>query len=225
MDFKDKLQYLRKEQKMSQEELAEVLNISRQAVAKWETAASYPDVDNLIKLSEIFGITIDYMLKSNSDCSKKILPTKNVQQEKMIHFLCMAKKKTYAGNGEQENTSSRPNSHDLVYQEGPMKYFDTYLGGEKFIGEEAIWMEECPFWSMNYVGRVLDERFSGDFLKEALFKVPEDYPFRGPALYQKGDYTYHCSFNGDFEWYQGKEEIFYNDVLVYDCFFHGGTIK
>ena len=47
-------------------------------------------------------------------------------------------------------------------------YHDTYVGGEEFAGEEAVWRNEVTVWAMNYIGRVLDDRFSGDFLKEAL---------------------------------------------------------
>lgn len=55
------LQY-RKESKLSQEELAEKIGVSRQAVSKWERAEASPDTDNLIKLSEIYGVTLDEML-------------------------------------------------------------------------------------------------------------------------------------------------------------------
>ena len=104
-------------------------------------------------------------------------------------------------------------------------YYDTYLGGEKFAGEEALWIKEKPFWSMNYVGRVTGDNFSGDFLKEALLNVPFDKPYRGPDCYQCGYYTYKCSVSGDFEWLQGYEEIFLKDVKIYECFFHGGIIQ
>ena len=53
---------------------------------------------------------------------------------KIIDFLIKAKKATYASNG-NETASSRPNSHDLQYAEGSLKYIDTYLGGDKFAGE------------------------------------------------------------------------------------------
>jgi len=53
----------------------------------------------------------------------------------VIKFLIKAKKATYAGKGAQ-TASSRPNSHDLQYSEGQLKYIDTYLGGSKFAGEE-----------------------------------------------------------------------------------------
>ncbi|MEJ6952416.1 DUF5680 domain-containing protein [Halanaerobiaceae bacterium ANBcell28] len=99
------------------------------------------------------------------------------------------------------------------------------LGGEKFAGEEALWQDDLPFWSMNYIGRILAEGFSGDFLKECLLLVPKEYPYRGPLVYQKGDYKYHCVVNGDFDWFKGYEEIFCNDIKVYECVFHGGYIN
>ena len=104
-------------------------------------------------------------------------------------------------------------------------YYDTYLGGDKFAGEEALWISEIPYWSMNYVGRVTGDNFSGDFLKEALLRVPEDKPFRGPAEYSNGEYFYQCSIDGDYEWFQGKETISYKGSQIYECYFHGGLIK
>lgn len=139
-------------------------------------------------------------------------------------FLIRAKKATYAGKG-SETTSTRPESHDLIYQEGDYMYYDTYLGGEQFSGEEALWINGHPFWSMNYIGRVTGEKFSGDFLKEALQRVPSEKPYRGSERYQNGDYSYHCCTDGTFEWFQGYEEIFYLDQKIYECYFHGGKIR
>lgn len=144
--------------------------------------------------------------------------------KKIVEFLIRAKQATYAGKG-AETTPSRVKSHDLVFREGGLMYYDTYLGGEKFAGEEALWISEVPCWSMNYVGRVTGENFSGDFLKEALLHVPEAQPYRGPAYYANGDYTYHCDTEGSFDWFQGKETIEYRGSLIYECFFHGGLIK
>ena len=74
--------------------------------------------------------------------------------EEKIDFLIRAKKATYAGKG-PEVKSSRPNSHDLEYTEGKLKYIDTYLGGLNFVGEEGVWEQGVPIWAMNYSGRVL----------------------------------------------------------------------
>ena len=139
-------------------------------------------------------------------------------------FLIRAKQATYAGKG-AETTSSRIASHDLVYREGQLMYYDTYLGGDRFAGEEALWVSDVPYWSMNYVGRVTGENFSGDFLKEALLHVPEEKPYRGPEKYENGDYTYSSFVEGEFGWFQGKEAIDYRGERIYECFFHGGMIK
>ena len=63
MIFADKLMDLRKKNGWSQEELAEKLNVSRQAVSKWESAQSVPDMSRIIQLSELFGVSTDYLLK------------------------------------------------------------------------------------------------------------------------------------------------------------------
>ena len=141
-----------------------------------------------------------------------------------VEFLIRAKRATYAGEG-AETQASRTGSHDLVYREGDRMYYDTYLGGDKFAGEEALWIADRPVWSMNYAGRVTGSPFSGDFLKEALLHVPASMPYRGPEKYENGDYTYACSVDGDFDWFQGYETIAYRGRLIYECFFHGGTIQ
>ena len=51
---------------LTQEQLAEKLDVSRQAVAKWENGETYPDIDNLISLSDIFNITLDRLLKEDN---------------------------------------------------------------------------------------------------------------------------------------------------------------
>jgi len=226
MSFQEQLQTLRKAKGLSQEKLAEFLGISRQAVAKWEVGQSYPDIARLIALSDFFKVSIDKLVNDyEENCRLFIEENKfNYINEDIIGFLCKAKRSTYAGKG-PECKPSRPNSHDLEYVEGNLKYIDTYLGGEKFSGEEALWKDDIPFWSMNYIGRVLDERFSGSFLKEVLSLVSKENPYRGPVIYQNGQYKYHCIIGGEFNWFQGHEEIYFNDIKVYECFFHGGLIK
>lgn len=142
----------------------------------------------------------------------------------LIAFLLRAKRATYAGKG-AESPSSRPASHDLHYAEGELAYIDTYLGGSHFAGEEALWRSGVPIWSMNYVGRVTGEPFSGDFLKDALRHGTADMPYRGPAEYAEGDYLYRCAVEGSFEWFSGIETITLQGRRVYECRFHGGSIK
>jgi transcriptional regulator with XRE-family HTH domain len=65
VNFPEKLQTLRKSRGMSQENLADEVGVSRQAVSKWELGVSLPDMDKLIALSGLFGVSIDYLVK---DC-------------------------------------------------------------------------------------------------------------------------------------------------------------
>lgn len=59
----EKIQALRKKKGMSQEQLALQLDVSRQAVSKWELNSSIPDTDKIIQLSDLFNVTTDYLLK------------------------------------------------------------------------------------------------------------------------------------------------------------------
>ncbi len=224
MILSEKLSLLRKQNGFSQEELADKLNIARQTVSKWENGLAIPELDALIGLSKLYGISLDRIVKDDDECNRALKKSPEVEQSDLVSFLIRAKQKTYAGHG-VEVTSSRPASHDLRYEEQNLLYIDTFLGGEKFTGEEALWKDDVPLWSMNYSGRVTGENFSGDFLKEALFNVPAAAPYRGPAIYKNGDYSYHCKVDGSFEWFQGYEEIFYLDNKIYELYFHGGIVK
>lgn len=63
MTIGEKIQILRKEKNLSQEELASSIGVSRQALSKWECDTSLPDIDKIIALSEYFNVTTDYLLK------------------------------------------------------------------------------------------------------------------------------------------------------------------
>ena len=66
MILAEKIMEERKKNGWSQEELAEKLSVSRQAVSKWESAQSIPDLQRVIQLSEIFGVSTDYLLKDEN---------------------------------------------------------------------------------------------------------------------------------------------------------------
>lgn len=65
MNFAEKILNLRTEYGYSQETLAEKLNVSRQAVSKWESGTTLPETDKVITLSNFFGVSTDYLLKDN----------------------------------------------------------------------------------------------------------------------------------------------------------------
>ena len=66
MKLEEKIAFLRKKNGWSQEELAFRLDVSRQAVSKWEMGSSLPDLDNVLKMSELFDCSTDYLLKDGA---------------------------------------------------------------------------------------------------------------------------------------------------------------
>ena len=188
MIFSEKLRLMRKCKGFTQEGLAEKLNVSRAAVAKWEAGQAYPDIANLILISNLMNVSVDYLVKEQ-ECSANPMPTKQSDIDEIISFRLEANVNTYAAFM-NETASTRLDSHDYRYEKGEFVYHDTYVGGEKFAGEEAIWKNGEAVYAMNYLGRVLDDRFSGNFLKEALRKADYKMPYRGPEYYKSGEYTY-----------------------------------
>lgn len=72
MEFGEKVQLLRKESGMSQEKLAERLNVSRQAISKWEQGIVVPDTENIIQLSKFFQVPIEYLLLNECEQIEKV---------------------------------------------------------------------------------------------------------------------------------------------------------
>lgn len=72
MIFADKLILLRKKAGWSQEELADKMNVTRQSVSKWEGAQSVPDLEKMLRLSELFGVSTDYLLKDEIEEAEHI---------------------------------------------------------------------------------------------------------------------------------------------------------
>ena len=66
MILADKIIEMRKKNGWSQEELADQLEVSRQSVSKWESAQSVPDMNKILRLSELFGVSTDYLLIGKS---------------------------------------------------------------------------------------------------------------------------------------------------------------
>lgn len=94
MTFSEKISALRKQKGWSQEELAEKLMVTRQAVSKWESAQSMPDLDKLVQLSEALGVSTDYLLKDEQAQSAPVPATaeqtvkpRHVTQEEARRYL------------------------------------------------------------------------------------------------------------------------------------------
>jgi transcriptional regulator with XRE-family HTH domain len=71
MNLAEKIQKLRMQNNMSQEQLADTLSVSRQAISKWESAQSVPELNNVLQISELFHVSTDYLLKESTDILPK----------------------------------------------------------------------------------------------------------------------------------------------------------
>ena len=89
MTFGAKLKQARQNAKLSQEQLAEKLNVSRSAIAKWETNKGMPDIDNLKAISQLLDISIDYLLAEDEQISfqtiKEPINLDNYKKHKLRH--------------------------------------------------------------------------------------------------------------------------------------------
>lgn len=101
MIFADKIADLRKKNGWSQEELANQLGVSRQAVSKWESASSIPDLDKIVKMSLIFGVSTDYLLKDSLEAgreSEEVMECNTAElgmDEKAIQMISMESANVY----------------------------------------------------------------------------------------------------------------------------------
>ncbi len=116
MIFSEKLQILRKNKGLTQEELAEKLGVSRQAVAKWESGQVYPDIFNLIQISNMMNVSVDYLVK-DQECAVNISPQQRTDIDELIEFRLEANVNTYAAYM-NEVDATRPASQDFRYESG-----------------------------------------------------------------------------------------------------------
>ena len=98
MALSEKLYTLRKKSGLSQEQLAEQLNVSRQAISKWESGTSIPESDKLIAISNFFNVSLDYLMKEDNDQSKDTPQTEQSEsaqvadrtQRSVGFFICIS---------------------------------------------------------------------------------------------------------------------------------------
>ena len=171
----------------------------------------------------MMNVTVDYLVKDR-ECAVALQKREDNDVEELMLFRLEANVNTYAAFM-NEVDATRPDSHDFRYEKGDYMYYDTYVGGEQFAGQEAVWRMGKAVYAMNYAGRVLSDKFSGNFLKEALRKADINMPYRGPEYYQAGEYVYKAKVSGDINWFQGYEEIYWQNEKVYECYFHGGLLR
>ena len=94
MILADKIILLRKKSGWSQEDLAEKLNVSRQSISKWEGAQSVPGMDKILQLSEIFGVSTDYLLKDSIELEEYV-EQESKSEESSMRYVSMEEANSY----------------------------------------------------------------------------------------------------------------------------------
>ena len=87
MKLSDKIIGLRKSNRMSQEDLAEKLDVSRQAISRWESGTAMPDANNILQLSKLFGVTTDYLLNDDYQSDNDLPKVKEVQNDNLGQIM------------------------------------------------------------------------------------------------------------------------------------------
>ena len=98
MKLSDRIQYLRKARGISQEGLADQLGVSRQAVSKWESEQSMPDLDKIISMSDYFEVTTDYLLKGIEPVVQKE-EEQSIEHRRIASNICYQLSLALAGLG------------------------------------------------------------------------------------------------------------------------------
>lgn len=153
-----------------------------------------------------------------------------MDQTKFAKFLSLAR-----SNLEYKVIGTGPNN-DLMsstkttgnFEQGSLTYFDTYSGFEKFFGKESLSHKGKVVWRRFYTGEITDKTLTREemenvfsFLKDALSRFPNSKPEqRGPQNFEKGLFEYKNTCTGNFEKFQGKEEIFWKGKKVYELTYH-----
>ena len=90
MTISSNIRTFRLQKRLSQEKLGELLGVSAQAVSKWERDLSYPDINSLPKLSEVFGMTVDELMQVKQDSIKKEETSSGNLISLIFRTICMA---------------------------------------------------------------------------------------------------------------------------------------
>lgn len=143
------------------------------------------------------------------------------------HFLLEANKAGYASGEEKQWIKNSDGSTTINFEQGDFKLHDNFFGGEPYGGRLVVFYKNKPIWMMVYYGFVVEGVETDSVykvLRNALMKMPEDAPFRGPKEFKEGEFTYINNWTGNVEKYSGEEQILQGEKLVYKANYMGGLV-
>ena len=175
-------------------------------------------------LKDKFNVLMSHSLKRRNAMDKK----------ELIAFIVFAKKNGYANKeGATEIIKyEKSGAVKIIVRKDNWEYSDKYVGSEYFIGQEIVYFQGKPVWSMSYHGRVQtdDEQIKPEliaFLKNALLTVNEKEVFRGQHIYIESDFTYVNVSDGTINFFHGDEIISQRSKVgkLYELHYNGGSVQ
>lgn len=142
MNVPERIQELRKQKGVSQEELANRLGISRQAVSKWESGQSFPELDNIVALSDYFEVSADYILKGTPQVVKTqtpIPPKERISPNELIRRYI-----------ERKNAENESEEKEVLFQLAITQKQKSFLAMALFICSAAISVISAYFLGVNF---------------------------------------------------------------------------
>ena len=150
-----------------------------------------------------------------------------ITKENLQKFLITCNRNGYATEKTIQK-KEKDNSITITYSQGDWQMHDNYFGGEPFAGRMVIFYKNQPVWIMVYYGHVDKEYKNLDkiygFLKQALLKMPENEPYRGPRELIELDWRYSNKPKGNLFQYAGEERIYYQGKEIFRTNYFGGLI-
>jgi hypothetical protein len=149
----------------------------------------------------------------------------------LSEFLVEAKRHAYTGEDSVRKNYKilEDGFRECIFSKDDLVYRDRYFGSDPFAGEEVVFEDGRPIWMMNYYGKLIDGNISSegiyDFLGGALAEAPEECTFRGPKFFAEGKFTYINHIEEKTERFKGAEFVLLEGQVVYELYYHGGSVK
>ncbi len=147
----------------------------------------------------------------------------------LIEFIIKAKLSGYATGSEGQKKTFDDGSFGFEFESGGYRYLDRYYGFNPFSGTEHVLdVKGSLIWKMNYYGKITgdcpDPGRIYEFLRKAMSLISPEFPFRGPAMLEKGNLHYENRQNGTLENFHGVESIYDSGQRAYVLYYHGGKM-
>jgi hypothetical protein len=148
--------------------------------------------------------------------------------EGLTEFIVTAKRATYAAAA-AKSLPYRLGTSDIQFRDGPWSYLDSYVGEADFLGQEIVYLDRVPVWSMAYCGFLqsprIDSATAGRIVQAALTRLYEEGRFLGGFSIDVDGYHYVDTNSGDVSRFTGQEWIEDHDERLYTLHYFGGDIR